>query len=116
MRYIIKNTRNGQVVAGDAVLAANPFSRMRGLLGRAGLPPGEAIILRPASSIHTAFMRFAIDVVFLDKQNGVLKVVADLRPFRLSAARGAGSVIEMAAGATAKLDLMQGDALTITAR
>jgi uncharacterized membrane protein (UPF0127 family) len=111
MRYEIKNTRTGQVVAADAFLAASPWARMRGLLGRASLPTGEAIILRPASSIHTAFMRFAIDVVFLDKDDRVLKVVRDLAPFRLSAARHARSVIEMAGGALKDVDLQAGDAL-----
>jgi len=111
MRYEIKNTRTGEVIAGEAVLASSPWARMRGLLGRASLPPGEAIILRPASSIHTAFMRFAIDVIFLDGEDRVLKVVRDLAPFRLSAARRSRSVIELAGGATRDADLQPGDAL-----
>jgi uncharacterized protein len=109
MRFELRNERTGAVVARDAYRAANPLSRMRGLLGRSSLPAGEAIILEPAASIHMFFMRFGIDVLFLDSSGAVLKVVRDLRPWRLASAKGARSVIEMAAGSTNGLDLEPGD-------
>ena len=74
MQYRITNARTGQVVAGRAELAQSPLKRMKGLLGKKGLAPDEAIILRPASSIHTVFMRFAIDVIYVDRDNKVVKV------------------------------------------
>lgn len=85
---------------------------MVGLLGRSGLEPGKAIILRPSSSIHTAFMRFALDVLFIDRDGKVLKVVRDMKPFKLSSARGARDTIEMAAGALSS-DIEAGDTLRI---
>jgi uncharacterized protein len=109
MRFELRSERTGEVVARDAYRAGNPLSRMRGLLGRGSLPPGQAIILEPAASIHMFFMRFGIDVLFLDRSGAVVKVVRDLRPWRLASAKGARSVIEMAAGSTDGLDLQTGD-------
>ncbi len=71
---------------------------MRGLLGRRQLDDGEGILLRPASSVHTWFMLFAIDVVFLDRELSVLRVVSGLRPWHAAARRGAAAVLELAAG------------------
>jgi uncharacterized membrane protein (UPF0127 family) len=114
MRYEITHSRTGAVVAGNAVLADSPLSRMKGLLGRRSMPAGEAIILRPASSIHTLFMRFALDVIYLDREDTVVKVVPDLVPWRFSAAPGARTVIEMAAGATKGLGIESGDRLVLS--
>src|SRR4051794_41840642 len=71
---------------------------MKGLLGRGSLPSGEGIMLKPASSVHMAFMRFAIDAVFLDRDMRVVKIAADLKPWRAAGARGSKSVLEIAAG------------------
>jgi uncharacterized membrane protein (UPF0127 family) len=114
MRYTITHSRTGAVVAADAVLADSPLSRMKGLLGRRSMPANEAIILRPASSIHTLFMRFALDVIYLDREDTVVKVVPDLVPWRFSAASGGHTVIEMAAGATKGLGIEAGDRLVLT--
>jgi uncharacterized membrane protein (UPF0127 family) len=70
------------------------------------------MLLRPASSIHTAFMRFAIDAVFLDGEGRVLKVAAELRPWRTSACRGARAVLELPAGEAARRGLRPGALLT----
>jgi hypothetical protein len=114
MRYEIRSERTGELVARDAYLADSPWSRMKGLLGKEGLEPGEAIILRPASSIHMLFMRFAIDVIYLNKQDEVVKLVRNLAPWRFSAARGAHSVIELAAGGLAGVALQPGDRLLLS--
>jgi uncharacterized membrane protein (UPF0127 family) len=74
---------------------------MRGLLGRSSLAPEEGILLRPAGSVHTAFMRFPIDVVFVDRDGEVLRVAEALPPWRTASARGAKAVVELAAGAAA---------------
>lgn len=58
--------------------------RIRGLLGRNGLGPNEALILKPCSSIHTFFMRFPIDVLFVDREMQVVKAIHDLAPNRLT--------------------------------
>ena len=93
------------------VLADTALARMRGLLGRRELPNGEGILLKPASSIHMAFMRFPIDAVFLDGDFRVVKVASDLRPWRAAASRKARAVLEIAAGEAARRGLTTGDRL-----
>ena len=90
-------------------MAATPLTRLRGLLGRKSLPSGEGILLRPAGSIHTFFMRFAIDAVFLDEDLRVLRIAADLRPWRASGKRGAKAVLELPAGECARRGLEVGE-------
>jgi uncharacterized protein len=111
MDYVIRNARTGHVVAEKAVLANSPLSRMKGLLGRGSMPHTEAIILRPAASIHTVFMRFALDIIYLDREDRIVKVVANLVPYRFSSAKKAHTVLEMTSGATAGMDLQTGDQL-----
>lgn len=85
-------------------LATSPVARMRGLLGRSSLEPGESMLFRPAGSIHMFFMRFAIDAVFCDRDLVVLKVVPNLKPWRMASQRGAKVVIEMEVGAAAGVE------------
>ena len=82
---------------------------MRGLLGRRGLDADEGILLRPAPSIHTLFMRFAIDVVFLDGDDRVVKIVLALAPWRFAGARGAKAALELPAGRADEIGLRVGD-------
>jgi uncharacterized membrane protein (UPF0127 family)/CheY-like chemotaxis protein len=86
---------------------------MRGLLGRSHLPEGEGILLEPAYAIHTAFMRFPIDVVFLDSHMRVMKVVDSLPPWRTAGAHQAFSVLELAAGQAAQRGVAVGDRLDV---
>lgn len=74
--------------------------RMRGLLGRDGLPHGQAMWIKRCSSVHTVGMRFAIDLVFLSRDNTVVRVIPDVRPGRPFVWGGwkATSVIESEAG------------------
>jgi uncharacterized membrane protein (UPF0127 family) len=90
---------DGTVVCARVSLALNPFTRMKGLLGRESLAVDEGILLRPAGSIHMFFMRFAIDAIFLDRDFVVVDVVRGLRPWKLAARRGAKQVVEVAEGA-----------------
>ncbi len=83
-------------------------ARMRGLLGRDELPEGHGLLIPKSASIHMFFMRFAIDAVFLDREMRVRKVVADLGPWRIAAARGAKSVLELPAGAAARAEIAVG--------
>jgi uncharacterized membrane protein (UPF0127 family) len=101
----------GGVVCERCTVAATPLARMRGLLGRSELPPGEGILLRPAGSVHTAFMRFPIDVVFLDRELRVLAVEADVPAWRTRARRAAKAVLELPAGEAARRRLAPGDRL-----
>jgi len=102
---------DGEVVCERCVVAATALTRLKGLLGRSGLEPGEGLLLRPASSIHTFFMRFPIDVVFLDRELEVRKVVPELGPWRAAFARGARSAVELPAGEAARRGVVAGERL-----
>jgi len=105
----------GATVVERCAIARNPLTRTRGLLGRADLPPGEGILLRPAGSIHTAFMRFPIDAVFVDGDLEVLRIARELPPWRMAAARGARAVLELPAGEAARRGLDVGARLELAA-
>jgi len=77
----------GDVVCERCFLAETAFARLRGLLGRSGLSSGEGMLLRPASSIHTAFMRFPIDAVFLDRDLAVVGIEDSIAPWRAASQR-----------------------------
>ncbi len=94
-------------------IADNFFSRMRGLLGRRQLPDDECLLIRPAGSIHTFFMRFPIDALFLDRELRVLAVSNDLKPWRVAGQRGAHVVVEMAAGQATKRGVRVGEQLAL---
>lgn len=102
---------DGRVVCGACRIAKDPWSRMRGLLGRRGLADGEGVLLQPASSVHTCFMLFPIDVVFLNRKLEVVRIVPRLRPWRTVWRRGATAVLELAAGECAARGLTVGDQL-----
>ena len=104
---------DGALVCERCLLTETPLARMKGLLGRAGLKRGEGILLRPASSIHMWFMRFAIDAVFLDRENRVLRVAERLGPWRLAGCRGAKAVLELAAGECERVGLAPGDRVVV---
>ena len=103
---------DGRAVCERCVVADRPLRRMKGLLGRRGLDDGEGILLRPAGSVHTAFMRFAIDAVYLDRDLRVLKV-ATLPPWRAAGARGAKAVLEIAAGEAERRGVVPGARLRV---
>jgi len=91
------------------------LSRMKGLLGRRSLPAGEGLLIRPAPSIHTFFMRFPIDAVFLSRAGEVMKISADVRPWRTRSCRRAYAVLELAAGEAERRGITARDHLTAEA-
>jgi uncharacterized protein len=97
------------------VLANSPWRRLRGLLGRSELPRGEGLLLRPAGSIHTSFMRFPIDVVFLDRDLHVVGLETHVRPWRAAGRRGARAVLELPAGEAEAQGIRIGDRLVAEA-
>lgn len=107
------NLTRGTAVCEQVTLADTASQRMRGLLGRDSLANGEGMLLHPAPSIHTAFMRFAIDAVFLDGTLCVKKVVACLAPWRIAASRRGWGVLELAAGEAARRGIRVGDQLAV---
>jgi uncharacterized membrane protein (UPF0127 family) len=107
---------DGRVVADSVVVADSTLRRLRGLLGKRDLPSGHGVLLRPAWSIHTAFMRFPIDVVFLDADQIVVKIVPTLPPFKTASCRGAREVVELRAGECTRRGLSLGDRVAWAAR
>ena len=97
--------KTAQLVIADEVfvprlmVADRMLSRMRGLLGRDGLPDGTGMLLSPCNSIHTVGMRFPLDVIFLDRERIVVKIIRGLPPHRFAmGGRGAHAAVELEAG------------------
>jgi hypothetical protein len=101
--------RTGAPLATNLEVARSHWERMRGLLGRDSLPPGGGMRFDGTNSIHMAFMRFAIDVLYLDRFGRVVKMVHHLPPWRFSASRRAKVTIELPAGTLLALDVRVGD-------
>lgn len=100
---------------GDRIgLAADPWARMKGLLGREGLEDGEGLWIRPTNSIHMCFMRFAIDALFLSRDLRVVGMTHHLRPWKMAGpVWAARSVLELPAGTLARAGCALGDRLEI---
>ncbi len=108
-------TPSGTTVAGEVAIAGNPWRRFMGLMGRRELPAGAGLYLRPCSSIHMFFMRFPIDVVFIDNDHRVVRVYHGLRPWRMSrVVRRAKAAIELPSGTLARSGVAVGDVLTMS--
>ncbi len=108
----ILNVGKGTVVAEDVAVVRTFWGRFRGLMLRRGMASGEALLIEPSASIHTAFMRFPIDVVFLDREKRVVKVAEDVRPFRAALSRG-HSALELNAGNAGRARIKEGDRLVV---
>ncbi len=104
---------DGSVICERCAVADRMLPRMKGLLGRRSLRAGEGLLIRPAPSIHTFFMRFAIDAVFLGRDGDVLKVAHNIRPWRARSCRGARAVLELAAGEAKRHGISYGERLAV---
>ena len=87
------------------------FSRLAGLLFSPPLQPGQGLLLVPCASVHTAFMRTPIDVIFLDRAGHIRKIVPHLKPWRATACLTAHQALELASGETHRLGLIEGASL-----
>ena len=113
LRLIHESTR--ATVASQVELALDRTSRKRGLLGRASLAPASALVLSPCWMVHTAFMQFAIDVLFVDRHGEVVHLVPELPPWRAAMSVRARGVIEMPAGTAARCGISVGDRISLAA-
>jgi uncharacterized membrane protein (UPF0127 family) len=107
---------DGGVVCDACLVADSPLTRLVGLLGRDGLADDEGLLLCGTSTIHTWFMRFPIDAVFLDRDLRVVDVVEDLGPWRWSGRRKAQNVLELAAGSAGERGLRAGVQVSLAPR
>ena len=111
MALALINERTRAPIATEVELASTRATRRRGLLGRDSLSPSSALMLTPCVAVHTAFMRFAIDVMFLDIDGHAVKLVSDVAPWRMTASVRAHTVVEMAAGSLRRHAIALGDRL-----
>lgn len=111
----IFNKTKGTLLADDVVLADTLITRMKGLLGKKDFKNGQALILKPCDSVHMFFMRFAIDVIFIDRQNRVDLAIQCLKPWRLSPiCWKAKLAVELPAGIIKNSRTEKGDEIAIT--
>ena len=109
--FALINARTQSAVADAVEVALSRKARRKGLLGRTGLAPFSALVLAPCAAVHTMFMRFPIDVIFVDKAGRAVHIGPGLAPWRAAMARVAHAVIELPAGTLASREVAVGDAL-----
>lgn len=109
----VLNLTRGTVLATRLEKAHTAATRKKGLLGRDGLLPGEGLWIAPCESVHTFFMRFPIDLVYLDRKLKVRKVRHSVGAWRMSACFSAKSVLELPAGTALATRTERGDTVEI---
>jgi uncharacterized membrane protein (UPF0127 family) len=107
----ITNVTRGTMVADRADIADTSAARRTGLLKHSGLEPGEGLWITPCESIHTFFMKFPIDVAFLDRKKKVVKIRPNMVRSRIALSVFAHSVLELPAGRLAETGTQRGDQL-----
>lgn len=113
------NRTRGTILCERLEKAVTSLERSRGLLGRKSLEPGAGMLfiagrLTPFLWMHMFFMRFPIDIVFLDRSGKVLKIDHCLRPWRVSSlVFGAHQALELAAGSAAQSGARPGDQIVL---
>jgi len=106
--------RGGVVIVDDLLVADSALERMRGLLGRSGLEHDQAMYIAPGNAIHTLWMKFAIDVAFVDRNLRIVMCRTNVVPWRcVAGGSGAYGVIEFAAGGLTAAGLVEGDELEL---
>lgn len=103
--------RGGQPVVDTVWLADGWWDRLRGLLGRNPLAPGQGLLLSPCDGVHTCWMGYPLDVLFLDRAGRVLGWRERVRPWRACRQSGARSTLELCAGGVAALHPVLGEHL-----
>jgi len=112
-RYKVRNATSDTILGTSVEIAGTSRARVKGLLGRSGLGPGEGLWIVPCESVHTFFMRFSIDLVYLDRKHRVRKVRSAVGPWRISACFGAHSILELPVGTVAATRTKKWDQLEL---
>lgn len=116
----IRNVTRGVDIASRAELAANPWTRFLGLMGRSTLPDDYGLVIRPCNSIHMFFMRIPLDVLYCgaptEAGDPVLRVLRGIAPWRIGPiVRGSKYVIELPVGTATRTGTVEGDVIEISA-
>lgn len=112
-RFGLRNERTGQTVVAHLEIARDSAQRRKGLLGRTGLESASALVIAPCSAIHTFFMKFTIDVAFVDRRGIVLKACHGIPPWRIATRLGAFAALEFQAGTLERTTTGRGDRLIV---
>jgi uncharacterized protein len=110
-KILVRNETRNSVLAESADVADTSAKRQKGLLGRDNLPVGQGLWIVPCEAVHTCNMRFAIDVLYLDRKKRVRKLRRAMMPWRLSMCLFAHSVLELPAGIINESGTQPGDQL-----
>lgn len=111
----VRNRSRAATLAGRAQVAGNWWEGGKGLLGRSGLAPGTGLLITPCNSIHSFFMRFRFDAVFLDRDLRVLHTIDAMAPYRVSRiVHHSWAVLELPAGVIQATGTRVGDQLTLS--
>jgi uncharacterized membrane protein (UPF0127 family) len=111
---LLKNLKSQSTIAHHVLVASSFTERLTGLLGKTEFPKGHALWIERTNSIHTFFMKFSIDVIFVDKNLIVKSVHQNLKPWRMTVpVLGADSVFELTAGELKNLEIKKGDQLYV---
>jgi len=109
----MKNRTKGTIVAHHVGIADTFWQRLKGLLGTKVLPMGHGLIITPCSSVHTFGMGYPIDVLFVDRNHCIIKIVDNMLPSKMSMARGSQFVVELPSGTAHRTACCVGDILEL---
>jgi uncharacterized membrane protein (UPF0127 family) len=112
--YVVRNTTRLTTIGDRIAKAGTSSERTTGLLRRTGLENGEGLWIIPCEAVHTFFMKFALDLVYIDRKHCIRKVVRNVAPWRVSACLSAHSIIELPAGTIDASGSQRGDQLEIS--
>ncbi len=111
---VIRNITRNALLAADCSCARTFYTRFKGLQMKKDLPEGNGLLITPCNSIHMFFMRFPIDVLFLDKDQTVLYIEEGIKPWKISKIiKKSRSVLELPSGTAATTGTQPGDKLEI---
>jgi uncharacterized membrane protein (UPF0127 family) len=111
-RWTLVDADTGAAIVARVSAAIDSASRRKGLLGRSGLDD-EALVIAPCNAVHTFFMRFAIDILFVDRDGHVRRTVENVGPWRVTGSLRAFATIECAAGTLSRTATRRGHRLVI---
>ena len=117
MNMLISNKTRGTTLAGNATKASTFLARGRGLMFTQQLPEGGGLVIEPCNSIHMFFMRYPLDVVFIDKEGRVVFMYEGIKPWRVGRiVKGAKLAVELPEGAIAASNTQVGDEINFEIR
>lgn len=114
--FELADAATGRVILPVLEVAADSATRKKGLLGREGLPEDVGLVIAPTNAVHTFFMRFSIDIVFVSRAGAVLKVSEAVPAWRMAAAWRGYAVVELAAGGASRAGLAKGGQVQVRRR